>query len=85
MIETQVSKGIIKTYFDKLQRNLDLDVAIVGGGPSGIVAAYYLANKYQVDMPITKEIYQVLFEGKNPQTAVWDLMGRVKTKEIKHH
>lgn len=44
MIETQVSKGIIKTYFDKLQRNLDLDVAIVGGGPSGIVAAYYLAK-----------------------------------------
>jgi thiamine thiazole synthase len=29
MIEKQVSKGIIKTYFDKLQRNLDLDVAIV--------------------------------------------------------
>ena len=44
MIETQVSKGIISTYFDKLQRNLDLDVAIVGGGPSGIVDAYYLAK-----------------------------------------
>ena len=44
MIETQVSKGIITTYFDKLQNNLDLDVAIVGGGPSGIVAAYYLAK-----------------------------------------
>ena len=44
MIETQVSKGIISTYFDKLQRCLDLDVAIVGGGPSGIVAAYFLAK-----------------------------------------
>ena len=44
MIETQVSKGIISTYFDKLQRNLQLDVAIVGGGPSGIVAAYYLSK-----------------------------------------
>ena len=44
MIETQVSKGIISTYFDKLQRNLQLDVAIVGGGPSGIVAAFYLAK-----------------------------------------
>ena len=32
MIETQVSKGIVSTYFDKLQRNLDIDVAIVGGG-----------------------------------------------------
>ena len=44
MIETKVSRGIIKTYFDKLERNLELDVAIVGGGPSGIVAAYYIAK-----------------------------------------
>jgi len=44
MIETQVSKGIISTYFNKLEKNLELDVAIVGGGPSGIVAAYYLAK-----------------------------------------
>lgn len=44
MIETQVSKGIISTYFEKLEKNLELDVAIVGGGPSGIVAAYYLAK-----------------------------------------
>ena len=44
MIETKVSKGIISTYFEKLERNLNLDVAIVGGGPSGIVAAYYLAK-----------------------------------------
>lgn len=35
MIETRVSQGIVSTYFDKLQRNLDLDVAIVGGGPVG--------------------------------------------------
>lgn len=44
MIETQVSAGIISTYFEKMQDCLDLDVAIVGGGPSGIVAAYYLAK-----------------------------------------
>ena len=44
MIERRVSQGIISTYFTKLEKNLDLDVAIVGGGPSGIVAAYYLAK-----------------------------------------
>ncbi len=44
MIETKVSRGIVKTYFEKLEQNLELDVAIVGGGPSGIVAAYYLAK-----------------------------------------
>ena len=40
MIETEISKGIIQTYFNKLEKNLQLDVAIVGGGPSGSVAAY---------------------------------------------
>lgn len=44
MIESRVSRGIISTYFEKMERNLELDVAIVGGGPSGIVAAYFLAK-----------------------------------------
>jgi len=44
MIESTVSRGIISSYFNKLENNLELDVAIVGGGPSGIVAAYYLAK-----------------------------------------
>ena len=42
MIEKKVSKGIVSTYFEKLNNCLELDVAIVGGGPSGIAAAYYL-------------------------------------------
>ena len=44
MIEKEISKGIITTYFEKMEKSLDLDVAIVGGGPSGIVAAYYIAK-----------------------------------------
>ncbi len=40
MIETKVSESILDTYFAKVKKNLELDVAIVGGGPSGIVAAY---------------------------------------------
>lgn len=44
MIEKNVSQGIIRTYFDKLEDSLELDVALVGGGPSGIVAAYFLAK-----------------------------------------
>jgi len=44
MIESEVSRGIISSYFKKLENNLEVDVAIVGGGPSGIVAAYYLAK-----------------------------------------
>ncbi len=40
-----VSKAIIETYLKKLLDNLDIDVAIVGGGPAGLCAGYYLAKK----------------------------------------
>jgi len=42
--ETTISKAIIDSYTTKLKEALDLDVAIVGGGPSGLVAGYYLAR-----------------------------------------
>ncbi len=43
-METLVSGGIVASYFEKLSSNLSVDAAIVGGGPSGLVAAYYLAK-----------------------------------------
>lgn len=43
-MEQIVSAGIIDSYFRKLKESLSVDVAIVGGGPSGLVAAYYLAK-----------------------------------------
>lgn len=44
-MEQIVSAGIVDSYFKKLKENLSVDVAIVGGGPSGLVASYYLAKK----------------------------------------
>ena len=43
--ERIVTKAIIESYTKKLLENLELDVAICGAGPSGIVAAYYMAKK----------------------------------------
>jgi thiamine thiazole synthase len=43
--EIVISKAIIESYKNKLVDALDVDVAIVGGGPAGMVAAYYLAQK----------------------------------------
>jgi len=44
-MEQTLSLGIVDSYFKKLKQNLSLDVAVVGGGPSGLVASYYLAKK----------------------------------------
>jgi glycerol-3-phosphate dehydrogenase (NAD(P)+) len=45
-------------------------------------AAYQLALKYDVNMPITFALYDVLFNGKNPKDAVDILMTRGKTHEM---
>jgi len=45
-------------------------------------AAYQLANKYEVVMPITFALYDVLFNGKNAKDAVDILMGRGKKHEM---
>ncbi|GAB7386249.1 NAD(P)H-dependent glycerol-3-phosphate dehydrogenase [Bacillaceae bacterium] len=45
-------------------------------------AAYELAKRHEVVMPITTELYKVLFERKPVKDAVEDLMGRVRTHEM---
>jgi thiamine thiazole synthase len=42
--EIKISEAIIKAYKEKLLAALDVDVAIVGAGPAGMVCAYYLAK-----------------------------------------
>ncbi|MFA7677042.1 MAG: sulfide-dependent adenosine diphosphate thiazole synthase [Candidatus Omnitrophota bacterium] len=42
--EVIISKAIIESYKEKLIKSLDVDVAIAGAGPSGLVCAAYLAE-----------------------------------------
>jgi glycerol-3-phosphate dehydrogenase (NAD(P)+) len=48
----------------------------VAEGVKTAKAARALANKFEVDMPIVEEVYQLLYEGKDPKAAVKDLMSR---------
>ena len=43
-IENVISSAIIRSFSEKMLDHLTLDVAIVGGGPSALVAARYLSD-----------------------------------------
>ena len=45
VIENTISRAIVKSFTEKLTDSLSLDVAIVGGGPSALVAAFYLSKE----------------------------------------
>lgn len=45
-------------------------------------AAYAISLKLGVQMPITDQIYHVLFQGRSPRSAVEALMGRDRKPEL---
>jgi len=47
-------------------------------------SAYELARRVGVDMPITAEVYKILYEGKSPKKAVKTLMTRELKAELEH-
>lgn len=58
------------------------EVKAVVEGVYSAKAAYNLAKKYNVSMPIVEQVNKVLFEGKDVKRAILDLMGREKKSEI---
>lgn len=42
--EIKITQAIISSYFNKFKQSLQLDVAIVGAGPSGLTAAWHLSR-----------------------------------------
>ncbi|HZJ99292.1 MAG TPA: NAD(P)H-dependent glycerol-3-phosphate dehydrogenase [Tissierellaceae bacterium] len=60
------------------------EVGMVVEGIKTTRSAYELANKFDVDMPITKELYGVLYDGKLVSESVPNLMGREKKFEMEN-
>ncbi len=67
--------GILLGQGKSLKETL-AEVKMVVEGVNTVQAADALAKAHHVDMPITNAIYEVLFQGKNVEQAVLDLMSR---------
>jgi len=60
----------------KKLKEIEKETEMVVEGVATTKSAYQLAKKYRVEMPITEQIYQVLYNGKDPRQAVVELMKR---------
>ncbi len=58
------------------------EIIMVAEGVPTTKCAYKLAEKLDISLPITKEVYQVLFENKKPQIAIKNLMERKPKGEL---
>ncbi len=73
----QIGKG-------KTLPEITKDMKMVAEGVKTTQSAYDLATKIGVDMPITEQVYAILYKGKDPKQAVKELMTRELKGEIKH-
>jgi glycerol-3-phosphate dehydrogenase (NAD(P)+) len=70
----QIGKG-------KTLKQIQSHMQMVAEGVPTTKSAYALGKKYKVDMPITTEVFRVLYKNKSPLKAVKDLMTRNKKEE----
>lgn len=73
-VGAQIGKG-------KILKEIVRNMQMVAEGVPTSKSAYALSLKYKVEMPITKEIYLVLYKNKSPLKALKDLMARQKKEE----
>ena len=64
----------------KTLKEISRHMQMVAEGVPTAKSAYALSIQYKIEMPITREVYNLLYKNKSPQQAVKDLMTR-KSKE----
>jgi glycerol-3-phosphate dehydrogenase (NAD(P)+) len=88
---------LILTCTGRLSRNYTLGTKLAAGmrlddillesksvveGVATAESAYELSRKYDVQMPFVEQVYKLLYEGKDPGTAVRELMNRALKTEF---
>jgi glycerol-3-phosphate dehydrogenase (NAD(P)+) len=57
-------------------KEAQLEIGMVVEGISSLKPIYELSKEMNIEMPITEKAYEIVFEGKNPAEAVFELMTR---------
>jgi glycerol-3-phosphate dehydrogenase (NAD(P)+) len=65
----------------KAYKQIKAHMQMVAEGVPTAKSAYELGVKYKVEMPIIREVYNVIYKNKSPSKAVSDLMTREKKEE----
>ncbi|MEO0026134.1 MAG: NAD(P)H-dependent glycerol-3-phosphate dehydrogenase [candidate division WOR-3 bacterium] len=88
---------LIVTAFSERSRNHRLGMAIGSGIPpatalnqlGGVAEGYWtapagleLARKLRIDLPITEEVYKILYQGEKPENSIERLLKRPVKKEF---
>jgi glycerol-3-phosphate dehydrogenase (NAD(P)+) len=76
-VGVQLGKG-------KALQEIIKDMQMVAEGIKTTQSAYDLAKKVGVDMPITEQVYEILYKGKDPKKALKELMTRELQVEIRN-
>lgn len=66
----------------KTAEEVETATNMVVEGIRSTMAAFELAKRHEVEMPITDQIFRVLYAGLNPKEAVMNLMTRGRTHEM---
>ena len=88
---------LMVTCFSKHSRNRNLgemlakgktleqaekELKMVAEGVKTCLSAYELGEKYNIELPIINEVYEILFNKKDTKKAVYDLMTRTPKSEF---
>ncbi len=71
----QLGKGI---RIDQITQKMDM----VAEGVETVKAVHRLSQKFRIVLPITNEVFQIIYKKKDPRQAVNDLMNRRVTTEF---
>jgi glycerol-3-phosphate dehydrogenase (NAD(P)+) len=88
LVTTCISKYSRNRYVgEQIGKGKTLDqvlkgMVMVAEGVKTTKSTYQLSLRYEAEMPITEQVYQVLFEDKQPHQAITELMTRDPKSEI---